>query len=1040
MSYAEVVVKRGRNPIPAINGKTNNGFVLRYKKTYSDETKYHEAQSKGETIEFLFSGRLSEASEGRKIESYSWRDSIYGEEISSDIAFTRTYSATESARYPICLTVVDDQFRQATVSGVLEVSVSIGDGEPVEQPQSIDPNEVVGPTGGGDPDTERFVQPGEWLDYTIYFENATNATASAMQVRITEDLDEHLDWDSLELGEIVFANETDRGLAGLHSGMSEYAVPGTNYTVRTAFELRNGVASWHIRMVDPDGDEDGWPLDAYAGFLPPNITNHIGEGHVSYRIKVRDDAPKNVRVGASADIVFDWNDAIPTDPSWWNMTGHLPVDLTFDRNCDDVVLGMPAAGTYSCDAPEFGTPAREGWIFLGWADTNGVACNCGADLPYGTTALDLFAQWREEVETKFATIAVDGGVLIAGLAEGETCPEDLVIPATLEIGGRRVKVVGVADDAFKGRRAIRTLTVMEGVRSIGARSFMNCTSLESISLPSTVESIGENAFYGCRLLGSVVIAAESPPALGSDAFRSVAAIGTLRVPEGAEAGYAAWIGVELGSAWAIEGYDPGSPPEPGEPAWTLLADQNRLVYAAGATDVRWTIDVSIATNGDVTLLRASTTDERGAALALPDPVLDEEGATHRIVAIGENGGIAAEGVFEGLDLGAVSIPESVVSIAPFAFANCAELAEIVFAGDEPSLRTLGAGAFFGCTALRSVWMDTLFDLSELGGADDPLGVFESCWNLSDVVLPCYVDSIGAFAFQDCSRLRMVTFDGFDGARIRSIGMRAFYNCDSLSDVNWEALLGLRELGEAAFGGDTLLTAPKIRSATFHRDFAALGDGAFLNAGSLTEITCFANAPPSRGTDVFRGVARTGVLHVPAAVAEDYTNQTARAWIGPEAGKLPPWNGTNGWTVVYLDASDELRRREAHLTNEEFESFLSLATLLGFTESELCAVDHPAEALVPDLRIVSFDPDATLFPVSILFENGIDETPGAAFNRLRAASPDHLWAIVSDELGGEERRVKLQSGPNGDGIFGVYLGTVFDKNAPSQFVRIVIEGD
>ena len=490
----------------------------------------------------------------------------------------------------------------------------------------------------------------------------------------------------------------------------------------------------------------------------------------------------------------------------------------------------------------------------------------------------------------------------------------------------------------------------------------------------------------------------------------------------------------------MDGYDPGEPPEPGEPVWTLYSDQNRLVYAAGAADVRWTIDVSVAADGGVTLLRASTTDERGAALELPDPVLDEEGAAHRIVAIGANADITEEGVFEGLDLGAVSIPGSVASIAPCAFANCAELAEIEFASDTPALRTVGAGAFFGCTALRRVWMNALFELSELGGADDPLGVFESCWNLVDVVLPCYVDSIGAFAFQDCSRLATVTFDGFDGARIRSIGMRAFYNCDSLSAVNWDALVGLEELGEAAFGGDTAATAPKIASATFHRGFSELGAGALLNAGSLADITCFAETPPIRGENAFLGVARTGVLRVLAAVAEDYTNQTARAWIGPEAGKLPPWNGTNGWTVVYLDASDELRRREAHLTDEEFAAFLARADLFGFSETELCAIDHPAEALVPDLRIVAFDPDAAMFLVVVRFENGIDKTPRAALERLRAKSGDRILACVSDELGGEEREVRMQGQYDDDGSFRVYLGTAFDKTKDSQFVRIVIEGD
>ena len=44
---------------------------------------------------------------------------------------------------------------------------------------SGDPNEMSGPIGVGNPDTERFVKPGEPLTYTVYFENVPTATAAA---------------------------------------------------------------------------------------------------------------------------------------------------------------------------------------------------------------------------------------------------------------------------------------------------------------------------------------------------------------------------------------------------------------------------------------------------------------------------------------------------------------------------------------------------------------------------------------------------------------------------------------------------------------------------------------------------------------------------------------------------------------------------------------------------------------------------------------------------------------------------------------------
>ncbi len=50
---------------------------------------------------------------------------------------------------------------------------------------------------------------------------------------------------------------------------------------------------------------------------------------------------------------------------------------------------------------------------------------------------------------------------------------------------------------------IKEVNVRQGITSIGAGSFENCTQLESVYLPSTVTSIGRNAFEGCDALKNV---------------------------------------------------------------------------------------------------------------------------------------------------------------------------------------------------------------------------------------------------------------------------------------------------------------------------------------------------------------------------------------------------------------------------------------------------------------------------------------------------------------------------------------------------------
>ena len=126
---------------------------------------------------------------------------------------------------------------------------------------------MVGPAGVGE---ERFVKPGETMDYTIYFENQTNATAAAQDVYVTLPKDAGLDWSTFELGEVVFGDNIDTTLSGFYEGESSYALPGTNWSVQTSVSHTDASVVWYMRIIDPT-TSDNFPDDALAGFLPPNV-------------------------------------------------------------------------------------------------------------------------------------------------------------------------------------------------------------------------------------------------------------------------------------------------------------------------------------------------------------------------------------------------------------------------------------------------------------------------------------------------------------------------------------------------------------------------------------------------------------------------------------------------------------------------------------------------------------------------------------------------------------------------------------------------
>ncbi len=109
-----------------------------------------------------------------------------------------------------------------------------------------------------------------------------------------------------------------------------------------------------------------------------------------------------------------------------------------------------------------------------------ILCSCQ------TTPIDEF-----DIELE------DGNATISGY-HGSSL--DIIIPSHTE--NRQIKKIG--KKAFKDYD-LKTLTISEGITTIGKSAFSNCKQLESVKLPNTLETISDDAFINCDSLKEIHI-------------------------------------------------------------------------------------------------------------------------------------------------------------------------------------------------------------------------------------------------------------------------------------------------------------------------------------------------------------------------------------------------------------------------------------------------------------------------------------------------------------------------------------------------------
>ncbi len=151
------------------------------------------------------------------------------------------------------------------------------------------------------------------------------------------------------------------------------------------------------------------------------------------------------------------------------------------------------------------------------------------------------------------------------------------------------------------------------------------------------------------------------------------------------------------------------------------------------------------------------------------------------------------------------INEGITSIYNSSTASYANLSDVIL---PSTLQTIGNRAFYECKKLVSISIPD--QVTSIG-----YGAFNSCNALTGITLPEGITQIGDVAFQSCTKLASINLPN----SITSIGYRAFQSCWALKEITLPS--SLTEIADGAFDGcEALVTISLPETLT------SIGESAF----------------------------------------------------------------------------------------------------------------------------------------------------------------------------------------------------------------------
>lgn len=349
-----------------------------------------------------------------------------------------------------------------------------------------------------------------------------------------------------------------------------------------------------------------------------------------------------------------------------------------------------------------------------------------------------------------------------------------------------MKAKTIGDYAFSGCSALETLTLNEGLMSVGKQAFSG-TGIKELSVPASLTEVGDYAFYGNNTLEKVTFAGS---VYGKGAFQQNPALRNVT-------------------------FTGGKAYEVGEQAFWQCTALSSVTFGSGLTSIgayafRETAVTSVSfpetlkTIGDYAFYKCAAAVPIEGGESYETPTLTSVTFAEGIESIGDYAFYIAA-------LTEVNFPASLKSIGAYAFyynhtlvsaedGTDVKTSTLKFINFNEGLESIGTYAFYA-SAVETLHMPA--SLTEYGDL-----AFLGCSSLKEISFADGSTNIGGKDVFQCKALEKVTFGSSNGLVIAA---RTFYGASALKEIVFDENCTVKEIGDYAFGNTALteFTLPEV---------------------------------------------------------------------------------------------------------------------------------------------------------------------------------------------------------------------------------------